>query len=487
MTDTFLFNDLGSCELSDAARAKLQCNILTSTGRPQAKQIFRRFDTAKDLATWLVEQKPPPPSTANEAEPEVVTILFTKRGLERLGVEDSILQAMDGAFQRGPRHEDTIKKLPDTKPSDWGDHEEPWDVVELRGHDFNHPFKPPADSSYLMEHGTGLDENGQPLQERRMPSHGHFGILDGISKLVYTDAEYAALKVKPPAGQAWKFDPRQKLSSLLVRDPLAMSSDAFGSYFVFRKYKQYRDRFEAAIDSMIQEIVERDAEPDERGILSPADIFPALRPHLDRLEGQAHDVIRADPELRNEVILLIFGRDRNGNTASGNTSNDFNYRDGGPQSECPFHAHVSKMNPRGRTGDLEFERSRAIARRGTSYVRTTVAANGRLTHKDETGLLFWCAQASIGEQFEYIMEKWANSSSSGSEHEPTPDVDTVIGHIDLLDDSSKVWRNWKATTHLNCGVWQAVELVGAEYLYAPSLEGFAELQARAKVIMGAQS
>jgi deferrochelatase/peroxidase EfeB len=480
----FVFNDLGSSELGEAELRNLQCNILRSTGRPASTQIFWRFKNAEELAAWLLERRPTSAATLRSDPPaEAVTILITAEGLRLLGYGEASLAKMDAAFERGAKSPETLTRLKDEVSPKWGPHQSSWHVVELRAHAQGHVVKAPNNGDYVMEHGTGIGKDGKPL-DRAGHSFGHFGVLDGISKLVYTPDDYDALESKPPPGQPWKFDPRQKLSTLLVRDPLAKSGTAFGSYFVFRKYEQDREAFEKTIDSIIEQLVKRAKGHTPKGVLFPATRYPRLTQRFATVVGAQVDDSEAgirkaqqDSELRAEVTRIIFGRNAEGTTASGNSGNDFNYGDPA-DAICPFHAHISKMNPRGRTGHPEQERIRALARRGTSYTKTTVA--GKTT--DATGLLFWSAQSSIGNQFEYIMQKWANSSNSGAGNFPTPDVDTVIGNIDRAADETKTWRNWKQTTDVDFGIWDAVKLVGAEYFYAPSLEGYQELQKRAAAI-----
>lgn len=470
MPDTFLFNDMGSFDLDATALAKLQCNILRSTGRPRSTQIFHRFETREKFVEWLSKQPPPSPaSDDNDVGPEATNVLFTAAGLRLLGVPDAKLALMDEAFTRGSRHETTWTKLRDRAPLEWDPpHRDDWHVAELRAHAHDHAVASPTDDGYVIEHGTGLDQQGQPLEASHQHSFGHFGVVDGISTLVYTQCDYNALPQKPPAGREWKFDPRRKLSTLLVRDVFAESVDAFGSYFVFRKYRQDKSAFEERVSEIAREIERRRPVAHIDGVLAPDGVFPLLG-------GKTGD------ELREAIKLLIFGRDSNGNTAFSTGGNDFNYDRDPHGALCPFHSHIRKVNPRGRTGNLELERSKSIARRGTSYVATTVSAAGAThTRVADTGLLFWSAQASIGSQFEYIMERWANSSTIDVDGLPTPDFDAVIGAADIEGPELSSWRGWKQTTHLDVNIWnKAIAFLAADYFYAPSLEGFEMLKSLA--------
>lgn len=461
------FNDIGP-KLTPAALENLQCNILRSTGKPRSTQVFRRFLGADDFKRWLKE-KSPTPSTSSATGRVLVNLLFTAEALEWLGVAKG---AMDPAFLRGSRDDVTLRKLGDGGTADWGLHRAPWHVVELYWHDADVSPEFDKSTACVVEHGSGVKKDGSKNTESHQPSYGHFGILDGISKLVYTQADYQSLEDKH--GTPRNFDPRQKLSTLLVPDVLPGGSAAFGSYFVFRKIEQHVDVFEARIDAIAKEIGDRRNSPkdNDKGVMSP-----------ERRYGIEFGV---GNQLRENIKTQIFGRGTDGDTRFDTRGNDFNYSRDADGRGCPFHAHIRKMNPRGDTGDIDAERKRAIGRRGTSYDKTEELvpnAQAAKSTEENKGLLFWCAQSNIGEQFEYIQEKWANSTGFDINHEPTPDVDTLIGR---LDPKHKVvttpgvpahWDRWRETSDIDYNVWDAMVLKGAEYLYAPSVDRLAALKA----------
>jgi hypothetical protein len=148
------------------------------------------------------------------------------------------------------------------------------------------------------------------------------------------------------------------------------------------------------------------------------------------------------------LCQLIFGVGPDGQRPTGGTDNNFNYADDSEGKQCPFSAHARAVNARGSRHAEQLERKTIIARRGIST---------------QGGLLFWCAQASIGEQFEYIQEKWANGSNVNLDHEATPGVDYLIGRTDGADRG------------FNLDVRDCITLQASEYLFAPSLLGFRRL------------
>jgi Dyp-type peroxidase family len=82
---------------------------------------------------------------------------------------------------------------------------------------------------------------------------------------------------------------------------------------------------------------------------------------------------------------------------------------------CPHFAHIRKVNPRdsvtdlGKTGDTLL---RAVLRRGIAFGLPVIGVkkpSARLW-KQERGLIFVSYQASIEDQFEFLIRRWSNSS-----------------------------------------------------------------------------
>jgi Dyp-type peroxidase family len=82
---------------------------------------------------------------------------------------------------------------------------------------------------------------------------------------------------------------------------------------------------------------------------------------------------------------------------------------------CPHFAHIRKVNPRdsvtdlGKTGDTLL---RTVLRRGIAFGPPVIAVkrpSAKLS-KQERGLMFVCYQASIEDQFEFLVRRWSNSS-----------------------------------------------------------------------------
>lgn len=489
-SDTFEFNDLEagySDDLSPRAKGWLQANILTSARPIRSKQIFLRFKDQHTLSAWL-RDKAPEPTTADADPEEYRNLLFTASGLRKCGVADAIIGAMDPAFTRGSLHPDTVAKLRDD-PSTWGAHGREWDVVVVMGAAHaNVSDELPAfarDEDCTVEHGVSLGADRQPLTQQQEARFGHFGYRDGISNPVYTQRDYARVEGDHDLA---RYDPRRALSTLLVRDPLAEPSTAFGSYLVFRKYHQDVRAFEARVESLADAIIARRAGAADSpamgamgamgavsnlGAVPLGDRYPLFRPFENGADREG---------LRALIHLWVMGRSMSGETAPGLSAsaplNGFNFAADTDGKRCPFHAHIRKVNPRGLTGDDALERSVAIARRGISYASPDAAG--------DRGLLFWCAQSSIGKQFEYIQQKWVNADATDVSLRPTPDADALIGRIDdtpfertanPYPPGTTRYQRWKSTIDIDFNIWDTVRLQGSSYLFAPSLPGIQQLKA----------
>ncbi len=457
----FEYNDVegrAALRLSAAARADLQCNIINSTKRVRSLQLFVRFDTVAAFRDWLATTPAVTREADRGASDRDVNLLFTAQGLAKLGAPLADIAAADPAFARGARHPQTRELLRDPDPANWPNHEHIWDAALLIHSDSDAVgVNPPARGEFQIERGNSIGADGMPLNDPRARRFNHFGYVEGLSAIYYED---------PPDGlPAMKnYDPRRRLSTVLVRDPYARAPSSFGSFFVFRKYAMNRAAFDLKVQNIARAIQEREADPNSRAA-KLTQRFPEFRNPKTR------------EELEELVRAWLMGRYPDGRplVAPNEIGNDFTLDAAGVQ--CPFHAHIAKMNPRGRTGDLDSEHRATIARCGISYGNRD---------SPEKGLLFWCAQASIAKQFEFVQQQWANDQDVDLTKRATPDLDNVIGkRVDPQPfefpvdpyPNMKRYDRWKDRIDQDFGVYDTITLQGAEYLFAPSVSGVENLKA----------
>jgi deferrochelatase/peroxidase EfeB len=451
----FQFNDLdGTPDLREPILRNLQCNILRSTARSACDQVFHRFPSKLAMVDWL---KTAPAPSSSQAEPDrryLVNVLFTHEGLRRLELPVEILNQMEPAFRRGSRSLRTAEKLRDPMTSSWAqEHRRHWHAVELHWRSVNEEPIRVRDAGHEVhiEVGRARGRDGNPLEKDDEPRYNHFGIADVTSNPIYSRRDYDELLAKkaPGANIEWKWDPRAQLSTLLVRDPLADHPDCFGSYFVFRKFHEDVDRFRQKLKALAQTLIEQRGKGWwwQRYPAISALTDPELNGLIDGLSKPSmHDALSS----KAGIVLCqhILGVGPDGQRPIGGADNNFNYASDPEGKTCPFSAHARAVNARGSRLAPQVERKTVIARRGIS---------------SDDGLLFWCAQANIGAQFEYIQEKWANASNVNLDHQATPGVDYLVG------------RPADSAPGSELDIRDTVTLKASEYLFAPSLMGVRRL------------
>ncbi len=277
----------------------------------------------------------------------------------------------------------------------------------------------------------------------------HFGYVDGRSQPLFIKGDIVdELKheMLPPGVTGW--DPTFNLNRLMFRDPGGTGEHSMGSFFVMRKLEQDVKRFKTAEDALQAELNNKVKHP-----------FPGTLP--------------------NEVAgAMIVGRFENGTpitstsvpqnmaTPGAFVSNNFSYVNDAAGAKCPFHAHIRKTNPRGTSVS---ERSRIMARRGITYGKRKLNADGSLSQAPEpskdVGLLFMAYNVDIAEQFEFTQNSWANNSGF---QQPGVGPDPIIGQGN--PDPQKHPLRWNVP---NCPVETShfadcVHMKGGEYFFAPS-------------------
>jgi deferrochelatase/peroxidase EfeB len=494
-TPTFLDNDLRSQPDDAAVLAQLQGNILRGYRRLCSYHAFIRFSCSlAEAGRWVQQQvagsAPLAPTTASEQEQSTNatteasavsrSFLITAEGLRYFGKS---VAGMCPAFVRGSRHEDTLRRLNDPLPSEWPDeYRSPRHVLLMLAGNDEPSLK--ADKERLLsslqgladvwfETGYALGSDGQRLSDVTKSRHEHFGFRDGLSQPVYLQSHWRSLSsfYASPVGPDDVRDPRRPLTNVLVSDPLVTDPTAFGSYVVYRKLQQDVTGFRERLESYVATLTRRGQFlhalwGGKVGGRSGYDEFASGPPSTSAIQGY--------------VLSRMMGRSLEAVPVvapnAGEYLNDFDFADDTEGRVCPFSAHVRKMNPRGQTGDLKAERARTLTRRSWPFgVRDDV--DGR--YKQDVGLLFFSAQASIENQFEEIQRQWANGQGVDLNAVPTPSIDSVIGQRvqtpELAAYAEDRHRKISETIDVNLDFYDLVSLRGAEYLFVPSTSGIRAL------------
>lgn len=165
------------------------------------------------------------------------------------------------------------------------------------------------------------------------------------------------------------------------------------------------------------------------------------------------------------------------------SANAFDYSDDPNGANTPRFAHIRKTNPRSQQPPGAADSAnRRILRRGIPYGPPLPAEGASADDlAADRGLLFFCAQASIENQFEFLQHVWCNDpnfphgpTQPVGGYDPTPGLnadgpDPIVGQH---HGSGEI--NFTATNH-RLALQQFVRLRGGEYLLAPSVDALKAL------------
>jgi Dyp-type peroxidase family len=301
------------------------------------------------------------------------------------------------------------------------------------------------------ENGMGLTRQLDPKDASTVAHVEHFGYVDGRSQPLFLEEQIDGEK---KAGGVSTWDPSAPLSLALVRDPLGKSESSYGSFLVFRKLEQNVRGWNRAVKALA----------DELGV-------------KQELAG-----------------AMAMGRFKDGTPVveqgtAGRTDvhNNFDFAGDPNGRRCPFQAHIRKTNPRGeavgeRDLTLEAERGHRIVRRGIPYGGALTTSNlPEEQPEGGVGLLFFCYQGDIWEQFEFIQRRWSNNpyflqpQKSKADGYDATGLDPVIGQAHPSSQNpAKPAANWpkgwgNETTKVEAQLANFVTMKGGEYFFSPSM------------------
>jgi Dyp-type peroxidase family len=230
----------------------------------------------------------------------------------------------------------------------------------------------------------------------------HFGYKDNVTRItpVMTDAPDTP-EVEVPAGEFMLGLPRYERvdeSGVHVDPPAYPSWAEHGSYLVFRKLEQRVHEFRTATAANAAQLVAKNvpnfpADPAEGTALLRAACIGRW-PDGTSLAASPGLSPQVTPDPLPAVTAQTYRDDPNG-------------------LATPRFAHIRKVHPR----DFESVRNGNVVDRAWNHrlIRRGITYGPELPPGDpddgvERGVLFAAYQASISEQFEFIMQAWANSA-----------------------------------------------------------------------------
>jgi Dyp-type peroxidase family len=477
-------------EAVKAVLADLQCNILTGHGRANARFLFVKLDPAKiaDARKFIADFARNHVTSAQKQKFQrklwrdagidgglVAHVAISSSGYRKLGYSEASLPQGSDPFARRKTTSyrnvfaDGMKGrrqyLLDAPVGDWDNgYQDDIDLMILIADDDAaalDKFTAEVSAQVAAFGSVAAQENGKTVHRKFDFADGekelgveHFGYVDGRSQpLLLKEEVDGEAKV---GDKVWQAEAPAKL--VLVQDSLAGSASSYGSFLVFRKLEQNVRAFHRA------------------------------RKDLGSALGVTPDLAGAMAVGRHEDGTPVLMSDKSGI----GPVNDFDFAADGDGLKCPFQSHIRKTNPRGEAvgpkppldKTVEGEKLRRIARRGIPY-------GGDLTiEKPEAelpegglGLLFFCYQSDILEQFEFIQRVWANNpfflepakSGKKSKHYDVTGLDPLIGQSHPTSPgAAQPARNWPSawgqpTTKCPVDFAGFVKMRGGEYFFSPSI------------------
>ena len=437
----------------------LQGNILKGHGREHSVHLFVQWkrDRVKGVKEWIRAFTQTYVTSAKQQADEALiyrqsgipgtifaNVYLTRFGYESLGF-DPFQVPKDQPFTMGMKNEQIRSFLGDPDIEQWepGYQDEIHALILIADDNINELLQTINQVTAKLRQVAVIlhREDGFILRNEANQVIEHFGFVDGVSQPLYLKRDIDRAKANGADFSKW--DPRESLDIILLKDQNGKTEDSYGSYLVYRKLEQNVKLF-------------RDD------------------------QQQLAEKLNIDYDLAG---ALVMGRFPDGTpvTESDKRTNpdtppiDFNYDADVAATKCPFHAHIRKTNPRGDTGRVEsspgfeealtVEKTHQITRRAISY------GENDLNHATETGsgLLFLCFQANIENQFNFMQARWAN-----------PDrfvkvgvgPDPVIGQPEGTQKWPKKWGEADTEDYL-FKLW--VFMQGGEYFFAPSISFLSNL------------
>ncbi|KIK62635.1 hypothetical protein GYMLUDRAFT_260319 [Collybiopsis luxurians FD-317 M1] len=372
---------------------------------------------------------------------------FSAIGLAKLGLTDYLY---DEAFQRGQRRD--AKDLGDKGTESEGDFQVEWDaeflgeihgVFQITAHNdskgkaFVRQLKKDFGYSRGIQVIQSISTKFRPMPHTRME---HFGFRDGISKPEIKGYTFDdELPIRFPGS------PIVEPGCLLMGRKGDLEKDrrpawaVDGSFFVFRKLKQYVPEFHNFLRQ------------------NGTRLYPDLKP-----DDASHKLGARMFGRWKSGTPVVLSPDRDDESISNDDKRINNFQYPGDQSKCPFAAHTQKSYPR---GNLPGSNDHVFRRASITYGGELDASETETT-KNDRGLLFLCYQSSIERGFKYIQQRYNNPDfPSANLRADSPGYDPIMGTIPRY----MTGLNLTKTSEKLSVPLQFVEARGGEYFFMPSI------------------
>jgi Dyp-type peroxidase family len=423
----------------------IQHILLTRTPAITGRYEFLSFDTTAGGQAWLsalidkVESAADAPVTMDNTR-RWVTLAFTWKGLQALGVPEDSLATFPHAFREGMAARATI--LGDTgenHPDRWvGDlaSDQLHAIAILFARDDEQCRKSIEEHDKLLARTDGvrslshLDLNATPPFNY---AHDHFGFRDRLSQPVM---EGSGEEPTPGSGAPLKPGefilgyPDENGPPTDMPQPEVLSRN--GSYMAYRRLQEHVGRFR---DYLRENSETRDDEE-----LLAAKFMGRWRSGAPLVLSPDRD----DPDLGADPLR----------------NNDFNYKEMDPFGyACPLGSHARRLNPR---DTAHYMNRRRMIRRGATY--------GPALPEDapddgvDRGIAAFIICADLVRQFEFAQNVWINDKAFhelGNEHDPI--AGTQGGELEFTIPKRPIRKVLK-------GLPAFTTLTGGAYFFLPGIK-----------------
>ena len=465
----------------------------------------------------------------------LINIAFTRSGLEKLTSRDEVEKFRSDAFKLGMAARAGF--LGDdldagTEPVGWvlGSHEKVPDLMLIVASDSRgilaKALNGLKEEIRALQGGACDEPNNRGLflfyeQEGEallapLAGHEHFGFKDGVSQpgirgRVSADAldfltprsidprdQLALTHARPGQPLIWPGQfvlgekyPVQNSNNRLEPQANVPPSPAWaanGSFVVFRRLRQDVSAFWRFMKIQSQVLTQKYPGLQDLTPTRLASIFvgrwpsgaPIMRtPMADNVDLAAHEFGVNDFQFTHasKQVPLLPGASDTPDTFPLAPADDVGLR-------CPFASHIRKVNPRDDTTDLGGpERSllKRVLRRGIPFGSPLLDPLNTPVDEQERGLLFVAYQASIDNQFEFLMTDWANSTDNprsyfggiGGGHDP------IIGQ--QQPGAEQLFRlpvDGQSLETITLPKGRFVTSTGGDYFFAPSITALQDVLGR---------
>jgi len=493
--------------LADSVLADIQGFITSGYGHlPHAAYLFVEFRDAARARLWLGAVVPsvtsakrwPTTASGEKLKPAIaINVAFTADGLAALGLPPRVLCTFPVEFQEGVAREHRSRILGDTEESDpsrWelgGTHQPPIHAVLVVHAVSPAELETACDAQRAALAGTagGVVELPGAMQTGYRPDGDHepFGFHDGIAQPsiagISGDGVPTGEFILGYPNHYRILPPTPVVPAELDAGALLPSSEnpyhapvpyrdlgANGSYVVYRKLQQDVAGF---WQFMRQESVRAKGEEDAHYMVWLASRcvgrWPSGAPLV--LAPQADDPRIGDRD-------------------------DFRYRDDPDGLRCPLGAHVRRTNPRDDIKPYPAAQSLSMAEAHRLLRRARVFGPSLFKPADLTdaasaasrtavlalaedgrprGIHFFCVNASIRSQFEFVQQTWCNNPRFGGLND---NKDPITGDNNRAGEpASHMTIPARPFRHRTAALPRFVTVKGGAYLFMPSLKALRFLSA----------